>query len=415
MAEPLAGFVDLLPAEAELRRTVEARLCAELGSWGYRAVATPLLEDAGLLAILGPEAGRRLLKLVDQGGRVAALVAERTLPVARVVAGQLRGEPLPLRLLYSAPVVALEGLRPAGRREGWQVGAELVGAAGSAADAEGIALAAAALEAAGLRSFHLDVGHAGFFRGLLEGLGGQGDLAARVAAALSRRDFVELERALSATRLRTAEHELMLRFPTLRGGPDLLEAARPLVTSDTAARALDELAEVCRVLEGHGLSEVVNVDLGAIRDFDYYTGITFEAFSLDLGWPLAAGGRYDLLLGQLGRDLPATGFVIHLELVEEALRRARRQPEAGPRALVGHRAGAHPEALELARQLRAAGVAAECETAPATPAALRSRARERAADFAFLAGPGGATGGRAGAAMRQLSVTQAVALARGRA
>jgi ATP phosphoribosyltransferase regulatory subunit HisZ len=71
----------------------------------------------------------------------------------------------------------------------------------------------------------------------------------------------------------------------------------------------------------------VSLDLGAIRDFDYYTGIIFEGYGPDLGRPVAQGGRYDGLLARFGRPAPATGFVIQLDLVWEMLTRAARPPE----------------------------------------------------------------------------------------
>src|SRR5205085_117776 len=108
----------------------------------YRFVVTPTLESVDALALgLGPEQQRRLFKFADADGSLIALVGEKTIPVARLAAGQLRSAPLPLRLCYAASVVSNDGGRFANRRETHQVGAELVGAAGPAADAEVIALA----------------------------------------------------------------------------------------------------------------------------------------------------------------------------------------------------------------------------------------------------------------------------------
>ena len=78
-------------------------------------------------------------------GEVLALVGERTVPVARLVAGKLRTAPLPLRLCYAGPVLSTDDSRFQQRRETYQVGAELVGASGPVADAEVIALAARCL------------------------------------------------------------------------------------------------------------------------------------------------------------------------------------------------------------------------------------------------------------------------------
>src|SRR5260370_3806422 len=51
------------------------------------------------------------------------------------------------------------------------------------------------------------------------------EVKAGVRAALAARDFVALESLLEGTPLKSAEHELLLRFPALRGGPEILDAA----------------------------------------------------------------------------------------------------------------------------------------------------------------------------------------------
>src|SRR5438874_10424270 len=190
--------------------------------WGYRHVITPMVESSNVLELgLGAEQRRRLFKFTDTGGDVVALVGERTVPVARLVAGKLRSTALPVRLCYAGPVLSADAGRFHQRRETYQVGAELVGARGTIADAEVIALAARCLEAAGLRRYQVDVGHAEFFQGIMEAVALTGEARFEVKRLLAARDFVGLEALLSATPLRSAEHELMLRFPALRGGPEI--------------------------------------------------------------------------------------------------------------------------------------------------------------------------------------------------
>ena len=125
-----------------------------------------------------------------------------------------------------------------------------------------------------------------------------------------------------------------------------------------------ELGRVLEVLRGHGLADSVQLDLGAIRDFDYYTGVIFDGYGLDLGRPLAQGGRYDHLLGRFGRPAPATGFVIHLDLVGEMLERARgRQVLPSLSAAVGwSTATGLVPALRLGASLRLFGMRAVVDT-----------------------------------------------------
>ena len=265
---------------------------------------------------LQPELVRTLFKFMDGDGRLLALVGERTVPIARVAAGPLRQAPRPLRLCYLGPIFA-SSPPPGGRREAFQAGAELIGAAGPTADAEVVAMAVRALEAAGVRDFQVEVGHVGFFGGIVQGL--PESKRAGVRAALWRRDLVSLEHALEGSDLADAERDLVLRFPSLRGGPELLEAASSLIANPASVAALGELQEVYRLVGEHHVGHRVNLDLGAVRDIDYYTSIVFEVFAPGLGSPVAVGGRYDRLLSRVGRDEPATGFVIFIDRVQELL------------------------------------------------------------------------------------------------
>jgi ATP phosphoribosyltransferase regulatory subunit len=346
-----------------MRATQEA-LLAEMRRWGYRYVVTPILENLDSLALgLGAEELRRLFKLTDSDGSVLALVGERTVPVARMTAGKLRSAPLPLRLCYAAPVLTNDPARFSQRRELHQVGAELIGASGWVADAEVIAMAVRCLDAAGLRDYQVDVGHSEFFQGLLEGVEMAPEAKAGIRDALGRRDFVALEALLEATPLRGAEQELLLRFPALRGGREILEAAGALVRNRRSKAALEELARVHDLLTVHGLGESVSLDLGAIRDFDYYTGVIFEGYGPDLGQPVAQGGRYDHLLAGFGRPAPATGFMIHLDLVGELLARGRRGPDLTTLdAAVGWNEPGLAAALRLGASLRMFGLRAVVDT-----------------------------------------------------
>jgi ATP phosphoribosyltransferase regulatory subunit len=384
LAARAAGFADLLPGIAGQRRALEDRMLTTFMSWGYELVETPAVELVATLQ-MGVEAERvrRLFKFSDVDGRMLAMVGERTVPVARLAAGQLRQAPLPLRLCYLGPT--FEGNpAPGSGRQSFQAGAELIGTHSAAADAEVVAMAIKALEAAGLAEFQVEVGHVGFFGGLIA------DLApaqrARVLDALGGRDLVELEKALAETDLRAAEQELLLRFPALRGDPDILRAAVTLVDNPVSEQAVRELHEVHDLLVAHGVSARVNLDLGAVRDFDYYTGVIFEVFSPGLGAPLAAGGRYDGLLERFGLSRPATGVVVFLDRVQSVVANGSAVARS-ELILVGYETEP-AAAVALAARLRRSGSAVVMEVAPCTDAELRRRAAEVGAAQIVLSAAG---------------------------
>jgi ATP phosphoribosyltransferase regulatory subunit len=358
------GFADSLVGPAASRRLLTDRIIETFESWGYGFIVTPLIEPLDTLAAgLGEAQQSRLFRFMDADGAMLALVAERTVSVARVVATQLHDGPFPLRLCYAGPVLRNQALNTGRRRETLQAGCELIGAGGLAADAECIALAAAALERGGVQRVQVDVGHAAFIPALLESAGLDGPARDEVLTALARRDLVAVESALEGTDAADAERRLLLAFPTLRGGRDILDTAASGLRGEAPRRALHELAQLWDLLDAHGITDRVHLDLGAVRDWGYYTGPTFEVFSVDSGFALGAGGRYDSLLSRFGTDVAATGFVLHIDRCHDSI--SRRDGHATPPHVlrISWDAGAEGVALEAARRLRERGVRCACDLA----------------------------------------------------
>src|SRR5207249_3048345 len=104
----------------------------------------------------------------------------------------------------------------------------------------------------------------------------------------------------------------LLALPTLFGHAEVLERAAPFARNKRAERALAKLAEVYRLLTIYGLADAVLLDLGGVRGFDYYSGMYFEAYVAEFGAAIAAGGRYDHMVGRFGYDCPAVGFAFDI-------------------------------------------------------------------------------------------------------
>jgi len=67
------------------------------------------------------------------------------------------------------------------------------------------------------------------------------------------------------------------------------------------------------------VAERIIFDLGLVRSLGYYTGAIFQVYDPAYGVPIGIGGRYDELLGQFGRPLPAVGFALNVERLHIAL------------------------------------------------------------------------------------------------
>ena len=342
---------DLLPDESARARAVADRIISRMGRWGYREVVTPTIEYFDTLVRgEGTEAGDRLFKLVDRGGELLALRPEMTTPVARLVTTHLRAHPLPLRLAYAGQVFRGSETGSGRLREFPQVGCELIGSDTLEADGEIVALAVDALAASGAAGFSISLGHVGFLRGMLEGLGLPEEGAREVRALLYQKDFVGLRAVLDRYGALAARRDALEALPTL-SGPNAIREAQRLAETPEARRVLHDLEDLTDVLEAYGVGGAVRVDLSIIRDFDYYTGIVFEGHTAALGFPLLGGGRYDRLFEGFEAPYPATGFAVRVDRVLAAS--SNRDAGGGaPAVAVAFAAGHRAEALRVARALR---------------------------------------------------------------
>ena len=379
-----AGVRDFLPVEAAALRDLEQKMIHCFLGWGYREVLTPTFEFAETFQA-GSAAGdaSTLYKFIDRQGRVLALRPEMTAPIARLAATTLQRQALPLRLCYRAPVFRYEEPRAGRQREFHQAGVELIGSSGVAADVEIIALAVEALLAAGLEDFRLGIGQVAVTRGVLQDLDLPPEATAAIKVALAGKDLVALEQLYNEYHLSGSQRRQVELLAALHGGAEALATARTAFEQTEAAAALDGLAQVWQALAVVGLDRWLFIDLGILRDFDYYTGIVFEGYAPDLGMPLLGGGRYDTLLGRFGCPCPATGFALGLERVLLAR-------QGGPDNGRGHGylvAGRDLAAvLRRAQELRRTGVAVTLDGESTSPAEATARAADRGLEPVWVDG-----------------------------
>jgi len=308
------GTRDFLPKEAAVKRIIENRLRKLFSSYGYEEVVTPTMEFLETLTMSGGTAEQNLFKIIDQKNRTLALHHEMTTPIARLAVSRLKDSPLPLKLSYNTSVFRFRQNQPQRQCEFYQAGVELLGVSNAVADAEIIALAAQSLQTAGLKEFKICLGQVEFAAGLMEQLNLPIDAQVKVKAAIERHDMVELEKIVNEL----DGAEVLKEIPKLHGGVEILRHADKLIDNKKSYLALNNLAEIYKLVESYGVADKIIFDLGLIRDFEYYTGMVFEAYAPNVGYSLAGGGRYDDMLKDFGVACPATGFALGIERILQA-------------------------------------------------------------------------------------------------
>ncbi len=313
MIHPLpSGTRDVLPDEMRERRAITDALRSCFLDHQYGEVETPAIEldEVVRRAGVGVPSGYRVF---DDHGAVLALRSDMTVPIARVVATRYATAEPPLRFCYLAH--AYRAVRPhrGQMREFLQAGIELVGVPAPHGTAEVLRVLCASLDSIGLRSYRIGLGDAALYPDLLSAVGVQDEPRERILAELFERDFVGLEREVLGLGLDAEDAALLIRVAQQRGGAEVLEDSGGKV-----AQALAGLRALVEQLEPSVADRVV-LDLGLTRGLGYYTGAVFEVYDPEIGAPIGGGGRYDDLVGRYGRDLPAVGFALNVDRLQEAL------------------------------------------------------------------------------------------------
>ena len=344
------GVRDFPPERAEEIKKVEELLLEEFYRWGYRSVITPLFEFLETISAgLGDDLRDKVLKFVDPStGDVVALRPDITPQVGRIVATQLRDYNEPLRLCYNGRVVRFEEKGSGKEREVFQVGCELIGSIHPEADAEIIALSVKSLGKVGIKKTVLDIGHNGLLRTLLAKTG---NARKDIEEALKKKDQEELGRATGQASVPGAIRDTILALSDLYGGRDILHKAKKIKGLE---RYVTELENVLSVVDEFQLNCEINIDLGEIRGFNYYTGVTFEVLSAYTSSPLLRGGRYDELIGKYGYDSAATGFAVDVESVL-GVTRTHLENSQIHFVVIPRKLSLRREAIRLAEWLRSSG------------------------------------------------------------
>lgn len=315
------GLQDYLPLEYGHKAKIENKIAANFKRAGYKMVETPILEYMDVFSIdrIGFEA-EEMFKLTDSNGSLLVLRPDITMPIARMAATKLKDENN-LNLCYCGNVFHLKGEKKEGYKQVTQIGIELMGDDSYNADAECLILAINSLKEAGLEDFQIEVGQTQFFKGLMKQAGFDEDDYEQMRRFVEMKDMLSMEIMLNDKNVDLSLRNDILELPALYGGVEILEIARKYSKNPLCKKAVENVEKVLKIVEKKGLIDYVSIDFSIVQSVHYYTGIVFKGICPNLGYPLLTGGRYDNLIKNYGKDMPAVGFAMTSKHILIALER----------------------------------------------------------------------------------------------
>jgi ATP phosphoribosyltransferase regulatory subunit len=261
-----------------------------------------------------------MFKFQDFDGKILALRAEMTAPVARIVTTRMPSVPEPIRLFYLTNVFRYSQSYLKREREFFQAGVELIGCNTPETDGEILALLISVLKKIGLQEVRIDLGHASLLKDLLDAADLDKEKKGSIQNLLSCRDAVNLRKFMEDNNFSSKLREAFIQLSCCRRLDEVSSISLNESKFTQADKHLESILELQEILADYNMEDMVYFDFSLTKKIEYYTGIVFEASVPNMGLPLGGGGRYDNFIEKFGKlKLPATGFALEIGKLLQAL------------------------------------------------------------------------------------------------
>lgn len=350
----IKGFNDILPGEVEKWQHIEAAARRVFELYGFAEIRVPILEKTELFARSIGDATdiveKEMYSFVDKGENAVTMRPEGTASVMRAfIEHKLYAADPVAKLYYLGPMFRYERPQKGRYRQFHQIGCEVTGVTDPKVDAQVLTMLCHFFAELGLTEPALQIN----------------SLGCRDCRPVYREALKDFLRS----RLDQLCDDCKRRFETnpLRAldckstGCKEATAGAPSVLDHLCAGCADHFARTRRHLEAAGTAYTINPRM--VRGLDYYTRTTFELVTGLLGAQsaVAAGGRYDGLISDLGGPaLPGIGFAMGVERVALLLaeKEFKKRPDLFIAALGEE---AQDEAFRLMCALQKSGVSVEID------------------------------------------------------
>lgn len=391
---PASGMRDFLPSEVARRNYVFDVIRDVYESYGFDPLETPAMERLSTLMGKYGEEEKLIFRIMKRGEKLTRTLAGKngdggeapgednladmalrydlTVPLARIFAEYRHDLPRVFKRYQIGPVWRADRPQKGRYREFYQCDVDVIGSESMLVEAEVLSAAAEALRRLGFEDFRIHANHRKLLDAILENAGVSEDLRSDALTAIDKVDKIGHDGVKDELEDRgVSEQAWNILVPLIKwADPD----TRPEVSSDeflqrmteevghlqTGSVAIDELQKLLGYTDETPAGDHIYLDPSLARGLSYYTGAIFEIRSDDFPGSLAAGGRYDELIGMFSKkDVPACGFSLGVErildLMDDRDMFETDETPADVMVAVWNRDFA-PDSLSIARDLREAGL-----------------------------------------------------------
>ncbi len=308
--ETAKGMEDYEPREKILRNSVVNTLQNIFENYGFNPLETPVMEKWGVLSSKyagGDEILKETYKLTDQGGRELGLRYDLTVPLARYI-GMNPTLKMPFKRYQIGPVFRDGPVKKGRRRQFYQADVDIIGSESMFAEAELIKLTLDAFDKIGI-PVKIRVNNRKLLNDMIEQVGIREVKAEDAILSLDKLLKIGGEGVVEEMKERGIDQDKA--YDLLDLVEDLQSEELILLETEFQSEGAEELKQLFELVDDDRLE----FDPSLARGLAYYTGTIFEVFTEEFDSSLAAGGRYDEMIGQLVErgDYPAVGISFGVE------------------------------------------------------------------------------------------------------
>ncbi|GAA6013557.1 hypothetical protein JCM8202_000732 [Rhodotorula sphaerocarpa] len=280
------GTKDWHPSDMYLRQSIFRKITEVFELHGGVTIDTPVFELKEILSGKYGEDSKLIYDLQDQGGELCSLRYDLTVPFARFLA--MNGSQYPnIKRYHIAKVYRRD--QPAmskGRmREFYQCDFDIAGVYDPMLpDAECLAIACEVLEKLEIGDFTIKLNHRKILDGIFAVCGVPADKIRTISSAVDKLDKMPWEDVRKEmTEEKGLAGEVADRigvYVQQKGGPELVQQLKQdaqLSANKTAMEGLKDMELLYTYLDIYGVARRMSFDLSLARGLDYYTGIIYEA------------------------------------------------------------------------------------------------------------------------------------------
>jgi len=280
----------------------------EVETNGYEKVITPLFENIDSIAVGSKDDDtRKIMKMIDPlSGDVLGLRSDTTPQIARYVTSNFSKEDLPIRLSYSERIIRNNLDSNKDPREIFQIGCESIGTEGVANDLELIQLGSQILKKLGFPRQVVTLNSSLLVNYILSKLEFSKD---QIKTLFYKKDFDSIN-ILSKSKLvpiREKEFIKKIVMPFALNKKIKLGSLPKVIQKE-----IEDISFLKQELENINTEIECVLDLLDVRDFNYYSNVTFDISVPEIKDHIMSGGRYNNLLSNYGLNVPAMGFALNV-------------------------------------------------------------------------------------------------------